>query len=251
MAKIDFDFDFSKNWKDVTDFPTKEYSEKRVREDIQCLFDELKAHCNHELHPSINELYSRVAALGGGGQVEHNVMADDSIDSNNIVDNAVTKDKIADGSITTEKLDSSVVYFIVNKAMEELMGMSSNMTLLATDSLELYDPAYVSAIPGEDSEKYVSYSYSTLGLDPTIPMSRIAVHVWATPHGSTITHSPSILKDYRYAYGSGYPDGSEEKQLDIYLANTYEREEEIIPGSSTPSPPYIIVVHYAIYLIEE
>lgn len=50
------DFSYTKSWRSRTDFPTVEDDEEQVREDMQCLFDELRDFLNDELQPVVNEL---------------------------------------------------------------------------------------------------------------------------------------------------------------------------------------------------
>ena len=110
MAIISENLEFSKEWTDSDDFPTREYSEDKVRDDIQYLFDELKNYINTIVVAAINNHESRIAALGGGGSVGHDVLEDDAIENNNIADKAITPEKFDDdveeyvGDIVTEGL---------------------------------------------------------------------------------------------------------------------------------------------------
>ena len=109
MSTINENFEFSKDWTDAGDFPTKEYSEKVVRENIQLLFDELKAYINTNLITAINDNMSRISNLGGGDDVQHDALADDAVWANNIKDGEITEDKYKDGSITPEKFNATEV----------------------------------------------------------------------------------------------------------------------------------------------
>lgn len=110
MAIISENLEFSKEWTDSDDFPTREYSEDKVRDDIQYLFDELKNYINTIVVAAINNHESRIAALGGGGSVGHDVLEDNAIENNNIADKAITPEKFDDdveeyvGDIVTEGL---------------------------------------------------------------------------------------------------------------------------------------------------
>lgn len=114
MSTITENFEFSKDWTDAGDFPTKEYSEKVVRENIQLLFDELKAYINTNLIAAINDNMSRISNLGGGDDVQHDALADDAVWESNIKDGAVTEDKYRDGSITPEKFNATEVNPYIN-----------------------------------------------------------------------------------------------------------------------------------------
>ena len=109
MSTINDNFEFSKDWTDAGDFPTKEYSEKVVRENIQLLFDELKAYINTNLITAINDNMSRISNLGGGDDVQHDALADDAVWANNIKDGEITEEKYKDGSITPEKFNAAEV----------------------------------------------------------------------------------------------------------------------------------------------
>lgn len=113
MAKIiDQDFEFSKNWEDRDDFPTRETLESKVREDIQLLFDELKNYINDTVIAAINNHENRIATLGGGGTVEHDYLGDEIVWTDNIKDEAVTGDKLAADSVTPSKLDEAVDEYV-------------------------------------------------------------------------------------------------------------------------------------------
>lgn len=109
MSTINDNFEFSKDWTDAGDFPTKEYSEHVVRENIQLLFDELKAYINTNLITAINDNMSRISNLGGGDDVQHDALADDAVWANNIKDGEITEEKYKDGSITPEKFNATEV----------------------------------------------------------------------------------------------------------------------------------------------
>ena len=112
MSTISNNFSFSKEWTDADDFPTKEYSEPQVRADIQLLFDELKDYINNVVVAGINDNASSIAALGGGGQVDTNSLADDCVTAEKIKDGEITELKYADDSIPYRALQEECVHNI-------------------------------------------------------------------------------------------------------------------------------------------
>lgn len=108
------EFEYTKSWRNADDFATYESSEERVRDDMQCLYDEAAA--------AINRLISEIKA----GNIPFTPTA--SIDSTdlqnalenvqsqieqttlgNLPDNSIVESKLKPGSVTTEKLaDGSV-----------------------------------------------------------------------------------------------------------------------------------------------
>ena len=142
MATIG-EFDFTKDWRDSDDFPTREYSESQVREDIQYLFDELKDYLNNNVASAINNHESRIAALGGGGQVEHDSIADYAIEENNLADGSITELKyspdsipagiLQDESVKADNLDQETVDPYINNLITEALD---NMW----DDLDMRDP---------------------------------------------------------------------------------------------------------------
>lgn len=103
------EFEFTKDWKDSDDFPTREYSEDQVREDIQYLFDEIKDYLNTIVVAALSDHDTRIASLGGGGQVEHDIIADYAIEENNIADGSITELKYAQDSIPSGVLQDESV----------------------------------------------------------------------------------------------------------------------------------------------
>ena len=112
MSTISNNFSFSKEWTDADDFPTKEYSEPQVRADIQQLFDELKDYINNVVVAGINDNASSIAALGGGGQVDTDSLADDCVTAEKIKDGEITELKYADDSIPYRALQEECVHNI-------------------------------------------------------------------------------------------------------------------------------------------
>ena len=109
MSKINEPFEYSKDWTDSGDFPTKEYDEKVVRENIQLLFDEIKGYINDTILTAVNDNMTRISNLGAGDDVDHDVLGEEAVWTNNIKDGAVTEDKYADNSIVPEKFNATEV----------------------------------------------------------------------------------------------------------------------------------------------
>lgn len=228
MAEIQ-DFEFSKNWEDSDDFPTREASEKKVRQDIQLLFDELKDHLNEVVHGAVNDLYSRVAAVGGGGHVEHEVIADDAIESNNLADNAVTTEKLEDNCVTADKLDESVKDEINESINTAVSEQCSKLTLLTTGYANLYKSGTVD----QDSSTTVRIPFTDLGFDAKPPMNRLLILFWSSSTGINIINPSAPY----FKYSAGLSGVS----VDLYMENTYS-------GSANT---FTITGHYAIYRIDE
>lgn len=102
-------FEFSKNWTDSDDFPTKETSESQVREDLQLLHDEMKNFINSEVIPLVNANESNIAAMGGGGSINGDQIDDHSITGDKLDDKCITEDKLDDESVSGSALQESIV----------------------------------------------------------------------------------------------------------------------------------------------
>lgn len=85
-------FSFSKTWRDAEAFPTYEPDEARVREDLQCLHDELAAYVNTQLRPAVNDAAAAVQSHGA------------DISALEAAVSGVTLGQIPDGSLTDTKL---------------------------------------------------------------------------------------------------------------------------------------------------
>lgn len=129
MAKIiDQDFEFSKNWENRDDFPTRETLESQVRADIQLLFDELANYINDTVVSAINNHENRIATLGGGGVVDHDVIADDAVHEDNIADESIAErhfqedsippGTLQDASVSVYNFDSTVEPYVEEQAVE-------------------------------------------------------------------------------------------------------------------------------------
>ena len=131
MSRIQGDLEFSKNWESDEDFPTKEYNENTVRENIQLLFDETKDYINDIVTPAVNDNMERIENLGGGGFVSHNQIGDGAVWENNIKNQSVTEYKYGNSSIPTTALkDSSITADKFNTAStnEYVEGVIANKT---------------------------------------------------------------------------------------------------------------------------
>lgn len=84
-------FQYTKTWRSADDFPTIETDETQVRDDIQCLFDEIA-----------DGLNGLTTELNSGG-----------VDTAQLADGAVTTAKIEDGAVTEDKLDIDVRHKMV------------------------------------------------------------------------------------------------------------------------------------------
>ena len=126
-------FALSKDWTNPSDFPTYEENEEQVREDMQCLFDELSDGLNKlitELKKKTDESGAKgigisplTGALAGYENVEDALVAletaiqgvvldqvpDGSITTIKLGPSAVTEPKVADGAITKPKLAAGAV----------------------------------------------------------------------------------------------------------------------------------------------
>lgn len=127
-------FALTKSWENSSDFPTYEENEEQVREDMQCLFDELADGINHliEQLEATTAGYSGAKSIGISGitqlpgytnvqdalaglaaalddAVISGLVPDNSISTAKIIDANVTTPKLADGSVTTPKLASGAV----------------------------------------------------------------------------------------------------------------------------------------------
>lgn len=136
MASIN-ELEYTKDWTDRDDFPTKEYAESQVRADIQYLFDEIRSYINTTLVPLLGQHSDQIAKLGGGGEVGHDTIADNAIQENNILDGSVTTEKIAEGSITPDRFDDMEVSSYVEDIATEVI-QTSGVTGVKGSSEEVY-----------------------------------------------------------------------------------------------------------------
>ena len=85
-------FSFSKSWRDREAFPTYEDDETQVRDDLQCLHDELADYVNTRLRPAVNDAAAEVQRQA------------DAISDLETAVAGVTLGQIPDGSLTAAKL---------------------------------------------------------------------------------------------------------------------------------------------------
>lgn len=109
MSTLNEDLEFSKNWENDEDFPTREYNEATVRENIQLLFDEIKDHINNKVTPAINDNMDRITSMGGGGMITHDLLDDECVEENNIKRGAITEYKYGPTSIPTSAFKNSSI----------------------------------------------------------------------------------------------------------------------------------------------
>ena len=136
MASIN-ELEYTKDWTDRDDFPTKEYAESQVRADIQYLFDEIRSYINTTLVPLLGQHSDQIAKLGGGGEVGHDTIADNAVQENNILDGSVTTEKIAEGSITPDRFDDMEVSSYVEDIATEVI-QTSGVTGVRGGAEEVY-----------------------------------------------------------------------------------------------------------------
>lgn len=152
MAKeIPENFEFSRNWEDKDDFPTRQYSESVVRSDIQYLFDELKSFLNDTVISVINKHGSRIAALGGGGVVEHEAIAENAIGTENIIDGSITESKYALDSIPAGVLKDESI------SNDCIPDGEISTDKIRDDELDLFAQASCSAFLLETLEEITGY----------------------------------------------------------------------------------------------
>ncbi len=85
-------FSFSKSWRDSAAFPTYEDDETQVRDDLQCLHDELADYVNTQIRPAVNETAAAVQTHAADISDLETAVA------------GVTLGQIPDGSLTAQKL---------------------------------------------------------------------------------------------------------------------------------------------------
>ena len=127
-------FDYSKSWRSAQDFPSYEENEERVRDDMQCLFDEVRDALNRlvgelkaenlpftptpeidasTLQNAVELLQTQIIAAAAGqlpnGAVLTEKLAELAVTSAKLANLAVTEQKLADGAVTTPKLADGAV----------------------------------------------------------------------------------------------------------------------------------------------
>ena len=127
-------FEYSKSWRSAQDFPSYEENEERVRDDMQCLFDEVRDALNRlvgelkaenlpfaptaeidasTLQNALELLQAQIsgAAIGQlpNASVTAEKLAEGAVTGAKISDAAVTGAKLAAGAVTEEKLADGAV----------------------------------------------------------------------------------------------------------------------------------------------
>jgi hypothetical protein len=148
-------FEFSKTWRDKSAFPTYQTSETQVREDLQCLHDEMADYVNNTLVPAINSgsgdgssvsvSASDVSFTRSAGVPADNVQdAIENVQSQlagisqgAVADGSITTDKLADGAVTPEKLASGGIGW--RKLTPEEFGFTTeDVTTKTVEAVEAY-----------------------------------------------------------------------------------------------------------------
>lgn len=105
------EFDYSRKWTDPADFPTYEYDEGTVRDDMQALFDEIRDAFNDfatQADTDITELQGAIDDIEAGqvpdGSIDDHKLAPNSVTSAHIVNGTIKSEDIMDGTIEAKKL---------------------------------------------------------------------------------------------------------------------------------------------------
>lgn len=121
---IDTNFQYTKTWRSEDDFHTYEGNEEKVRDDMQCLFDEICGALNRLAQAviaanipftaiegvSADNVADAIAALKIAiDNVSVGQMQDGSVVSAKLADGAVTEAKLAEDAVTGEKIADGAV----------------------------------------------------------------------------------------------------------------------------------------------
>lgn len=117
-------FEYTKSWRNAEDFATYENNEERVRDDMQCLFDEAAEAINRliseikagnipftptagvdstDVQNALENIQSQIAQVALGN------LPDSSITAAKLKADSVSEEKIVDGSVTQAKLGEKAV----------------------------------------------------------------------------------------------------------------------------------------------
>ena len=112
-------FDYSKTWRSPEDFPTFEYEEEKVRDDMQILFDEIRDAFNTfgaSIQEEVDEVTSGTVADGAitaakiaNGAVGTGKIANGAVTADKIGANAIVESKIANGAVTSDKIGANAI----------------------------------------------------------------------------------------------------------------------------------------------
>lgn len=260
MSKVTEPLEYSKDWTDSIDFPTTEYSESRVRADIQLLFDEIKAYINNTVVTALNDNMDRIASLGGGGEVTHELMGPDSVGADNLIDGSVTEFKYGDdsipatayqdGSISSDKFDTdSVSDYVKDVSYEktldsltndaETVGAVKSIVEDNSSKLKLVYLDSVALFPEDDSVSTSTRRIraSAMGLDSFEGLDFI-VQAWAEPSWQFTDHVvfQGVADNYSWCYTVDR-DANELHVFQSYDGRSFEHV-------------YWIHGHIAVYVVE-
>jgi len=105
------EFDYRRKWTNPADFPTYEYDEGTVRDDMQALFDEIRDAFNdfaEQADADITELQGAIDDIEAGqvpdGSIDDHKLAPNSVTSAHILDGTIINADIADNTIQPAKL---------------------------------------------------------------------------------------------------------------------------------------------------
>lgn len=114
---------YTKDWKNPTDFPTYEASETRVREDQQLLFDEVRDYLNETLSPAVKEY-----AAANDEEVEGKVSKETTVNGHPLSEDVtVTKADVGLGNVdNTSDVDKPI-----STAQQEALNLKADKSELA------------------------------------------------------------------------------------------------------------------------
>lgn len=123
---IDTNFQYTKTWRSEDDFHTYEGNEEKVRDDMQCLFDEVRDALNRLAQaisaasipftpttgvPGVSDVQAAIEAVQAqiAEAVLEGLVPDGTITTAKLADGAVTEPKLADDAVTGEKIADGAV----------------------------------------------------------------------------------------------------------------------------------------------
>lgn len=133
---IDTNFQYTKTWRSEDDFHTYEGNEEKVRDDMQCLFDEVRDALNRLAQailaanipftstpgvPGVSNVQAAIEAVQAqiaeavleglvpDGTITTAKLADGAVTEAKLAEDAVTGEKIADGAVSPDKIAAGAV----------------------------------------------------------------------------------------------------------------------------------------------